>query len=62
VRCRFCKPEYQLRYLGEQAEIEKTARACARAAPHGRPAAGCDMNLALRDIKHNLGRFLLTCL
>src|SRR4029077_16269336 len=34
---------------------------CARAARRA-PAAGCDVNLALKDIRHNLGRFLLTCL
>ena len=33
--------------------------ACAKAA---RPAADRDVNLALKDIGHNLGRFLLTCI
>ncbi len=32
-----------------------------KAAPHAVPA-GDDVNLALKDISHNLGRFLLTCL
>jgi putative ABC transport system permease protein len=32
---------------------------CAKAAPLG---AGRDVNLALKDIVHNLGRFLLTCI
>ena len=32
-----------------------------KAAPHAVPA-GDDVNLALKDIRHNLGRFLLTCL
>jgi len=36
--------------------------ACARAARHAPAAAGRDVNLALRDIRHNLGRFLLTCI
>ena len=26
------------------------------------PVTGRDVNLALKDIRHNLGRFLLTCL
>jgi putative ABC transport system permease protein len=34
---------------------------CAKAAPRAWPA-GCDVNLALKDIQHNVGRFLLTCL
>src|SRR4051812_17372809 len=34
---------------------------CARAARRA-CAAGRDVNLALKDISHNLGRFLLTCL
>src|SRR5688572_6203592 len=37
-------------------------RTCARAAPRARPVRGRDVNLALKDIRHNLGRFLLTCL
>ncbi|MEA2836978.1 MAG: putative transport system permease protein [Bradyrhizobium sp.] len=36
-----------------------TGLACAKAAL---PAAGRDVNLALKDIGHNLGRFLLTCI
>jgi putative ABC transport system permease protein len=39
-----------------------TGRTCARAAPRARPVTGRDVNLALKDIRHNLGRFLLTCL
>lgn len=33
-----------------------------RAAAHASPIPGRDVNLALKDIRHNLGRFLLTCL
>ena len=37
-------------------------RECAWAAPHVRqPRETDDVNLALKDIRHNLGRFLLTC-
>ena len=37
-------------------------RICAKAAPHVPWIASRDVNLALKDIRHNLGRFLLTCL
>jgi putative ABC transport system permease protein len=37
-------------------------RICAKAAPHVPSIASRDVNLALKDIRHNLGRFLLTCL
>lgn len=35
---------------------------CGKDARRALPPAGRDVNLAIRDIKHNLGRFLLTCL
>lgn len=35
---------------------------CAKAARRARSPAGRDVNLALKDIQHNLGRFVLTCL
>ena len=42
--------------------IDEPARNCAKAAPRVRPPpADHDVNLALKDIRHNLGRFLLTC-
>lgn len=40
-----------------------TGPICAKGAPRVRSqSAGRDVNLALKDIRHNLGRFLLTCL
>jgi putative ABC transport system permease protein len=40
----------------------RTQQECAKAVPHALlPATGHDVNLALKDIRHNLGRFLLTC-
>jgi hypothetical protein len=40
----------------------RTQWECAKAGPHALPlATGHDVNLALKDIRHNLGRFLLTC-
>jgi putative ABC transport system permease protein len=40
-----------------------SATICARVAPRGRPRRkDRDVNLALKDIRHNVGRFLLTCL
>jgi putative ABC transport system permease protein len=39
-----------------------TAATCAKGAQRVALATeGCDVNLALKDIRHNLGRFLLTC-
>ena len=127
VRCRACKAEHQVRFLGEQAEVEivkkvvasglfvplrlvegydgrsgtiwviddgrlakrkvelgdrlldgrveitstlpatthvviEAAPVCRKGARHAQRPADRDVNLAIRDIKHNLGRFLLTCL
>ena len=40
-----------------------SATICARVAPRGRPRRkDRDVNLALKDLRHNVGRFLLTCL